>query len=148
MACTLGIHIHDHKAGLDNWVWKSQTSCMIKLNIWTFQESWLSWGDTGRKWEGTATICNCQWFPKYTELGSKDETRQNQLPLCWSNGLPIRYSSFRFHAFSCMTFVLNNEMAADLIRLQYTSRTVVVRVTKTHTGNELLWYSFISYYIF
>jgi len=47
-----------------------------------------------------------------------------------------------------MTFVLNNEMAADLIRLQYTSRTVVVRVTKTHTGNELLWYSFISYYIF
>ena len=120
----------------------------LNSKIEHFQESWLSWGNTGRKWEGTATICNCQWFPKYTELGTEDETRQNQLSLCWSHGLPIRYSSFRVHAFSCMTFILNNEMEADLIRLQYTSRTVVVRVTKTHTGNELLWYSFNSYYIF
>ena len=51
-----------------------------------------------------------------------------------------------FHAFSCMTFILNNEMAADFIRLKYTSRTVVVKVTKTHTNTVVVQLYFILHF--
>jgi hypothetical protein len=62
------------------------------LTVAYFQEPRLSWGSTGRRWKGIAAVCYCQWFPKYSEFGSEDETRKEHLPLCWGHGLPVRYS--------------------------------------------------------
>jgi hypothetical protein len=75
----------------------------VDFTILYFQEPRFSWGSTGTRWKGIAAVCYCQWFPKYSEFGSEDETRKEQLPLCWSHGLSIRYSlSFGYVLHICI----------------------------------------------